>query len=416
MFHGGYHGGVLYFGPTGRPLNVPHKWVFADYNDTESVRRAFAAHPDDIGCALVESMIGASGCIPGEPDFPTPAHIIEAAAAAGRRGETKYAPNAGIPELRAALVEKLGTVNSWDVTPEQIQITAGSTEALFLSLRLLLDSGNGILLPDPGWPNYRMIAQLLDAEPIGYPLTAANGFVPDPADLERLVTERTRAMLINSPSNPLGSVIARERLVELADFVDRHDLWLVCDECYEELTFDGPFVSAAAVAPRDRMIGIYSFSKTYAMTGWRVGYAVMPEPLARTANAVQEAIVSCVTTPAQWAALAALEGPQDIVASMRESYRHRRDVLLAVLDDVGLAAQRPAGAFYAWVDVSAAGLSSVDLAARLVREERVAVAPGAGFGALGDGAVRLCVAADEDDLVEGARRLGAFVAEQSRSV
>jgi aspartate aminotransferase len=347
----------------------------------------------------------------GEPDFPTPPHVVEAAYAAARSGHTRYAPNAGLPELREALAEKVTGRNGYEARPEQVVVTQGGVEALYSVLLTLLDPGDEVLLPDPAWPNFRMISHLLGAREALYPLTAEGGFLPRVEDLERLVSPRTRAILLNSPSNPLGAVLPRDRLAELLEFARSTGLWVLSDEVYDEISFDGTFVSAGTLAgPEDRLVSIYSFSKVYAMTGWRVGYAVAPEELAKVLTGLQEPIISCVNTPAQKAALAAVTGPQEPVARMRAAYQARRDAVLEELARHGLSASRPSGAFYVWVDVSAAGIPSLELARRLVEEERLAVAPGDAFGPLGEGYVRLSLASSQEDLLEGARRLARFVA------
>jgi aspartate aminotransferase len=265
-------------------------------------------------------------------------------------------------------------------------------------------------LPDPAWPNFRMIAHLLGARVLPYPLLAEGDFLPRPEDLERLVSPRTRAILVNTPSNPLGTVLPRKLTQTLLDFARRNSLWFIADEVYDELAFDDTFVSLGSVAePEDRLVSVYSFSKVYAMTGWRVGYLVAPPDLATILTGMQEPIVSCVNTPAQMAALAALRGPQQGVGEMRDAYRERRDELLEILDRGKLASSRPSGAFYVWTDVSEAGVPSMDLARSLIEDEHVAVAPGSAFGELGEGYVRLSLASSREDLLEGASRLVRFV-------
>jgi aspartate aminotransferase len=346
----------------------------------------------------------------GEPDFPTPEHVIEAAHEAARAGHTRYAPNAGLPELREALADKVVRRNGYEARPDQVVVTQGGIQALYLVLHALLEPGDEVLLPDPAWPNFRMIAHLLEARVLPYPLVAEGDFLPRLEDLERLVTPRTRAILVNSPSNPLGTVLPGELVEKLLAFARRNNLWFISDEVYDEVVFDDVFVSAGSVAdPTDRLVSIYSFSKVYAMTGWRVGYLVAPPDLAKLLTGMQEPIISCVNTPAQMAALAAVTGPQDVVREMREAYRARRDELLGKLDSGGLPSSHPSGAFYVWTDVSEAGLPSMDFARSLIEQEHVAVAPGSAFGELGEGYVRLSLASSREDLLEGASRLARFV-------
>jgi aspartate aminotransferase len=346
----------------------------------------------------------------GEPDFPTPEHVVEAAHEAARAGHTRYAPNAGLPELREALAEKVARRNGYVARPEQVVVTQGGVQALYLVLRALLEPGDEVLLPDPAWPNFRMIAHLLGARVLSYPLVAEGDFLPRLEELERLVTPRTRAILVNSPSNPLGTVLPGELVERLLAFARRQGLWFISDEVYDEVVFDDVFVSAGSVAdPGDRLVSIYSFSKVYAMTGWRVGYLVAPPDVAKLLTGMQEPIISCVNTPAQLAALAAVTGPQDIVREMSGAYRTRRDELLEILDRGDLPSSQPSGAFYVWTDVSEAGLPSMDLARSLIEREHVAVAPGSAFGELGEGYVRLSLASSREDLLDGASRLVRFV-------
>jgi len=341
----------------------------------------------------------------GQPDFPTPPHIVEAAHRAMVAGHTGYTPTAGIPALRAALADKIRVRNGYSVDPEQVVLGNGGDQALHATLTSMTVPGDGVLLPDPAWPNFEMMATLLGLRAAHYPLTAAGGYVPDVADLERLVTPATRVLLLNSPSNPLGSVIGRERMTELLAFAAAHDLWVLSDECYDEITFDGPPVSPAALDRDGRVASVYSFSKTYAMTGWRLGYVAAPPPLAEVLTKVQEPLVSCLNTPTQYAALAALESPPEVLAGMVAAYRHRRDAVTDQLQQLGMTAFRPAGAFYTWVDVRGAGLGAREFALQLLAEESVALAPGTAFGPGGEGHVRLSLAASEADLVEGVTRV-----------
>ncbi len=341
----------------------------------------------------------------GEPNFPTPAHVVEAAHAAALDGKTGYVSNAGIPELRDALSAKVRGRNRYDVTPENIIVTCGGVEGIFASLAAVLEPGDGILLPDPGWPNFTMMARILRARVLPYPLVAANDFLPTIEDLERVCDSGARVLLLNSPSNPLGAVIDRERMAEIAAFAEAHDLWIVSDECYDATLFDDRFVSAAAVADPERTIAIYTFSKTYAMTGWRVGYVASPARATVQIAKLQEPLISCVNAPAQYAALAALTGPQDIVAEMNRAYHERRDEVCRRLAAAGVPVLLPSGAFYVWVDVRAAGLPSRDFAFTLLRERAVAVAPGTAFGPGGEGFARISLATEPSALYEGIDRL-----------
>jgi aspartate aminotransferase len=341
----------------------------------------------------------------GEPDFPTPEHVVEAAARAAREGHTRYTPNAGIPALREALADKVGRVNGYAAGADQVVVSAGGVEAIHATLTTLADPGDEVLLPDPTWPDFVQMTALLGTPARFYHQTADTDYLPDIAELEELVGERTRVLVLNSPSNPLGAVIPARRLVELVEFAERHDLWVISDECYDEINFDGDFVSTMAAAPSPRIVSIYSFSKVYAMTGWRIGYAVAPPEVAAALTRLQEPIISCVNAPTQMAALAAVTGPQDVVASMRDAYRERRDRALEVLRGGGLPVVTPQGAFYLWVDIGRAGIRSDQFVRELIAQRGVAAAPGTAFGAAGDSYLRLSLASHLDQLLEGSRRL-----------
>jgi len=351
----------------------------------------------------------------GDPDFPTPVHILEAAARAALEGFTHYGPASGLPSLRALIAEKVTARNRFPCSPEQVVVTSGGCGALFLCFLVLLDPGDEILIPDPGWSHYVPMALAVSAAPVRYRLDRAAGFQPDLDGLERRAGPRTRAVVINSPANPTGAVLSRDALAGVLDLAARRGLWVVADECYDELVLDGEHVSAAAVGERERVVTVFSLSKTYAMTGWRVGYAVAPPGLARLLALAQEPVLSCPSTVAQKAAEAALAGPQYVVGEMREAYRRRRDLVLAALDDRGLSYARPRAAFYTMVDVERGGLSPQDFARRLLAEKRVAVVPGSAFGPGGEGMVRLSLTTSEELLAEAVARLAEEIASLTRA-
>jgi aspartate aminotransferase len=344
----------------------------------------------------------------GEPELPVAPHILEAGARAWQADVTNYTPNSGMALLRSAIVEKLARDNGYRVDEDQVHVTAGGAQALHMAMSLTLTAGDEILIPDPGYATFAMTPRLLGAAPVPYALRAERGFVPEVDELERLVTPRTRVLLLNSPSNPLGVVYDRDTIAELVAFAARHDLWVISDEVYEALGYDDAFTSAAAVDADDRVLSVYSCSKTYGLTGARVGYLVTPPGLAERFRAAQETIVSCVNAPAQLAALAAIEGPQDAVADAREHYRANLEAATSVLDARGIRFSRPGGAFYLWIDVShASGGDVAAWAERFLLEERVAVAPGIAFGASGEGWIRVCFAGRREPLVEAMHRLPA---------
>ena len=345
----------------------------------------------------------------GEPDFDPPAHVIEAARRAYAEGDTHYVPNPGITALREAIAEKLAVRNGIEATPEQVIVSGGGAQALYLAFTATLQPGDEVLIPDPGWPNFAMAVQLVGAVPVRYPLRAENGFLPDPDELEALVAPgRTRMILVNSPSNPLGTVIDADRMRRIVRIAERHDLWLLSDECYDELVFGTVATSPASLGvATDRILSAFSFSKTYAMTGIRVGYLVVPPAIAPITAKLQEAMIACVNAPAQIAAIAALTGPQDAVEAMREAYDTRRRLATAALEELGIGYVAPQGAFYLWIDLSTlTTLPAEAYALELLQREAVAIAPGTAFGPAGEGWARLSLATATDDVLEGIARIG----------
>lgn len=346
----------------------------------------------------------------GEPDFPTPTNVVEAAHRAGLAGVTKYTPNAGIRELREALADKISTRNGVEAAADRVVVTPGAIAAIFSSFLALCDPGDQVLIPDPGWPNYAMIATMQRLEAVRYPLRFDRDFRPDMDAIERLITRRTKVILLNSPSNPTGSILEAAELGELFELAADHDLWVISDEVYDQIVFDRSLAPAAAAhGDPERVVTVWSFSKTYAMTGWRVGYALAPESLASLLIKTQEPTTACVNGPAQMAALEALTGPQSVVAEMVAEYRTRRDAAVGILAGAGIPHAVPSGAFYLWIDVSATGASSADFCRRLLRDAEVAVTPGSAFGPSGEGFVRVSLATEPGLLTEGVGRLATSV-------
>jgi len=342
----------------------------------------------------------------GEPDVAVAAHVLEAGSAAWLADDTDYTANGGVPELRAAIRAKLAKDNAIEVDTEQVWVTSGGTQALNLAMALTLAPGDQVLLPDPGYTTFTMNARMLHAEPIPYPLRADRAFLPDLDELENLVTERTKLIVVNSPSNPLGAVFPRAVLERLLAFAAKHDLWVLSDEVYEAFTYGEEHVSMAALDSDDRVFSVFSVSKTYALTGARVGYLVTPPGLADRMRTYQEAIISCVNTPAQRAAVAAITGDQASVAEAAAHYRANLDAATASLDEMGIDYLPPTGAFYLWIDMSHVTDGDVATwAESFLLRERVSVAPGSAFGRSGEGWIRVCVAASRASLLEGLSRL-----------
>ena len=346
----------------------------------------------------------------GEPDFPTPPHVVEAAAASIRDGQVKYTLSRGLGSLREAIASKLCDQNAIAASPDEVVVTTGGTTAVFEAMLVLLRPGDGVLIPDPGWPSFEMIVTLLRGRPLRYRLRADAEYEPDLDQVEHLARD-ARILVVNTPSNPTGAVFELETLERLLAIAERHKLVVISDEVYEDIVFDGQHASLASLGAEAPVISVFSFSKGYAMTGWRIGYVTAPAPVADAIVKAQEAIVACPSSVAQHAALAALSGPQQCLPEMRREYRARRDLAVTSLRAEDLLVARPRGTFYIMADVSRGGLDSYSFARRLLLERGVAVAPGATFGDEAVLAVRLSLASPAAVIVDGIRRIGAATRE-----
>ena len=352
----------------------------------------------------------------GEPSFRTPEHIRRAAIHSIESETLTYGPPPGWPWLRELLAAKIEWVNGYSVSPQQTAVAIGGTGAVMAALIATVGPGDEVLISDPHWPQYSMQLACCGVTPIFYPLDPQNEWLPEIAQLERLVTPRTRLLLINSPGNPTGAVFPEQLVADLLEFARRHDLYLLSDECYDELLFEGKHVSPAIMLTRaefdsGRVICIYTFSKTYAMTGWRIGYLAAGTELMKTITDVLNVSTTNVSTLVQRAAVAALAGPQDCVAEMRETYRRRRDLAVGLLKELGRYVYTPHGAFYVLIDVaSRSGEQSRgrQFALDLLRERNVAVAPGSGFGSVAEQFVRISLAASDEEIERGVREICAF--------
>ena len=346
----------------------------------------------------------------GQPNFPTPGHIGEAGKRAIDEHKTFYTHTQGILSLREQIVAKLARVNGIESSTERIAIGPGGVGAIAAVLAAVVEPGDEVLLPDPGWPNYGMMMAWTSARSVFYPCPPSAGFQPDLDALESLITARTKVLVVNSPNNPTGAVYPKRTIAELIELAQRHNLWLLSDECYDQIVLDGSWTSPAHLAPDDpRIATAFTFSKTYSMTGWRIGYVTGSDELIDTATKVLESSSSCVSTISQVAAEAALRGPQDCVAEMVGAYRRRRDLVVAILKEAELFIAEPAGAFYCMADIAPSGMQSRDFAFSLLREKGVSVAPGTAFGQVARDAVRISLASSDDDLREGVGRLAKFV-------
>jgi aspartate/methionine/tyrosine aminotransferase len=346
----------------------------------------------------------------GQPDFPTPQHVKDAGKRAIDQNKTFYTHTQGILSLREKLVDKLARVNRIKTSPENIACAPGGVGAIAAMLAAVLERGDEVLLPDPGWPNYRMMLPWLGARGVYYPCPPTAGFQPDLDALKHLITAQTKVLVINSPNNPTGAVYPASTVAAFVDLAQHHNLWLLSDECYDQIVLDGTWTSPATLAPDDaRIATAFTFSKTYAMTGWRLGYLTGSEALIDTATKVLESNSSCVSTITQVAGEAALAGPQDCVAEMVGAYRRRRDMVVNLLQDAELLIAKPSGAFYIMADVSPAEMPSRELVFALLRERGVSVAPGTAFGLVANRAVRISLASSDADLEAGVHRLAEFV-------
>ena len=347
----------------------------------------------------------------GEPSFATPQHIKDAAVAALAADFTRYTPNAGIRELREALAGKLARRNGITADADDIIVTNGAVASIFTSLASLVNPGDEVLIADPSWPNYLQMVVLLQAKAVYYPLRLEHDLIPNVDDIASRITPRTKVLILNSPGNPSGAIIPEARLREILELARAHDLWVISDEVYDEIYFDQPPPSLQPLDTDGRVISVFSFSKSYAMTGWRVGYMVGAPDIVKYVLRAQEPTTSCVNAPAQRAAVAAIEGDQTCVADMRAAYTRRSALVTGILDEHDVPYSRPTGAFYAMVDISRSGMSDLAFASRMITERRVAIVPGSAFGPASGNVVRVSLATDDDNLRTGIERIAEAINE-----
>jgi aspartate aminotransferase len=327
----------------------------------------------------------------GEPDFATPANIGQAAARAINEGKTRYNPSAGIRELRETIAEDAGRRRGLIFRPEQVVVSPGAKPNLFFLAMALVNPEEEVVYPDPGYPTYEAMIRVTGAIARPMPLLESNGFSIDRGALAELVNARTRLIILNSPGNPTGGVIPREDLEFIAELAQRNDCWVLTDEIYSRITFDGLHVPTISAVPgmSERTIVLDGFSKTYAMTGWRLGYGIMPASLAERVSLLLNHGVGCTAQFTQIAGIEALTGPQDAVDSMVAEFQARRDRIVDGLNKLpGVRCRKPQGAFYVFPNIEGTGVSSEDFAARML-EGGVALLPGTAFGQYGKGYVRL---------------------------
>lgn len=359
----------------------------------------------------------------GEPNFPTPDYVVEAAAEACRDPHNhRYTPTPGLPELREAIARKMLRDSGYEVTPEQVVVTNGGKQAVYEAFQILLNDGDEVIIPTPYWTSYPEAVKLAGGVPVEVFAGADRSFEPDIDAIEAARTERTRAIIVTSPSNPTGAVWSRETIEAIGRWAVEHHVWVVSDEIYEHLNYDGArtaYIGQVVPEVRDQLLVLNGVAKTYAMTGWRVGWLVAPEPVAKAAAKLQGHMTSNVANVPQRAAIAAVGGDLDAVYAMREAFDVRRKAIVAALNAIdGVHCPTPTGAFYAFADVSgllnrplgvngSVATSSAELAAMLLDEAHVAAVPGEAFGA--PGYLRFSYALADDQLAEGMRRFQAWV-------
>ncbi len=344
----------------------------------------------------------------GEPDFDTPQHIKEAAWRALKEGKTKYTPPAGIPELREALARKFSRENGLDYTPEQITVGVGGKGVLYNLFQAILDPGDEVILIAPYWVSYAAQVELAGGIPVVVTTRAEEGFVPDPGEVAAAITPRTKALVVNSPSNPTGAVYPEEVLRTLAELAHKHDFYLVSDEIYEHLIYEGTHFSPGRVAP-EHTITVNGVAKTYAMTGWRLGYAGGPKDVIQAMTKIQGQSVTHPTSFVQWAVVEALENPesQHFIETARAAFDRRRRLIVEGLRSLGLATPEPKGAFYVMPNVTPIHQDELKAGEILLERARVAVVPGTDFKAPGH--VRMSYATSEENLKEALHRIGELL-------
>ncbi|MDP8940737.1 MAG: pyridoxal phosphate-dependent aminotransferase [Actinomycetota bacterium] len=350
----------------------------------------------------------------GEPDFDTPEHIVEAGCRALRDGQTHYTPAAGIPELREAIAADISKSRGIKVEPEQVVVTPGGKPIMFFTILALVERGDEVLLPNPSFPIYESMVNFAGGRPVPVPLRQENEFRFDLEEFRAGLGERTKLVILNSPANPTGGVLTKEDLAGLAEILrGRPDVFVLSDEIYSRLLYETPFSSIASrpeMGPENRTIILDGFSKTYAMTGWRLGYGVMPAPMAEQITRLQVNSNSCTNAATQYAGLEALNGPQDSVKEMLEEFRARRDLIVAGLNDLpGIECVTPRGAFYAFPRITETGYDSNTLADLLMEKAGVACLSGTGFGEYGEGHLRFSYANSRENISRALERIEGFL-------
>ena len=393
--------------------------MMKNMNDSKCVRKGFVAdHIKSLPKSgirrffdLVNTMDDVISLGVGEPDFVTPWTIRETGIFSLEKGHTSYTSNLGTPALRREVCRYVRDNYHVSYRPEdECIITIGVSEALDIAMRALLDPGDEVLYTEPCFVSYPAEVRMAHGIPVPIETKVEDAFALDPAVLRRKITPRTKVLLLNFPCNPTGAVMPLESLKEVAAIAMEHDLVVITDEIYSELLYEGEHVSIASLpGMRDRTLFLHGFSKAFAMTGWRVGYACGPREIIDAMMKVHQYAIMCASTMAQEAALEALRNGEKEMLRMRESYCERRNLMVDGLNRIGLDCLWPKGAFYTFPSVKSTGLSSTEFAEQLLKAEKVAVVPGVAFGACGEGFVRCCYATSASDLIEAIDRMGRFV-------
>jgi len=349
----------------------------------------------------------------GIPDFDTPEHIKEAAKRAIDEGYTRYTHNAGLIEVREAFAEKLKRDNGINVNPiNEIMLTAGGMGALVLANMVLINPGDEVIYPEPGFVSHYAHIKLAEGIPVPVQLKKENGFGVTAEDVEKAITDKTKMIVLNSPNNPTGGSIENSELKKIAELCIENDIYVVSDEAYEKFRYtkEKPLYIGALPGMQERTVSLFSLSKTYAMTGWRIGAVAGSSEIIGAMTKLQEHIIAMPTTISQKAAQAAVSGPQDCVDDMLQTFAKRRDIITKGLNSIeGVELDPPGGAFYVFPDISAYGMKSYDLVLKIMKETNVVTVHGSAFGEMGEGFIRLCYAVSTDRINEALSRLDSFL-------
>ena len=347
----------------------------------------------------------------GEPDFDSPSYVIDAAKEALDQGFTHYGPSAGQPELRNAIAIHQGEFNGYSISPENVIVTPGGKPVMFFSLLALIEEGDEVIYPNPGFPIYESMINYSGGTPIPMKLEETKDFNANINDLRKLITDKTKMMIINSPNNPCGSVTTKDDLKQIAEIAIENNLIVLSDEIYKDMYYEGEHYSITKFnGMKERTIILDGFSKSYAMTGWRLGYGIFPDFLVEDITKLMTNSVSCTSVFSQMAAIAALEGSREFTINMMEKFKIRRDIIVNGLNSIeGVTCRTPLGAFYAFPNISGTGLSSSDFADIALNEYGVALLSGTAFGEYGDNYIRISFANSEENLLKAIERLNDMI-------